>query len=352
MDCTNKRYLMYISQNYSYAILRPLQKFILSRGGEVRWFLEGSEVNPDYLFQEELRLSKASDVIAWQPDAVFVPGNVVPHFFPGIKVGVFHGFNSRKRKNSKGHYDIRGFFDLYCTQGPDTTAGFKKRARKHGFFEVAETGWSNLDPMFTVVDSNPYVRTTDQRPTVLLCSTFTPELSCAETVFETIKQLSSQGEWRWLVQFHPKMDHKTVAKYKSIQGQNLTFIETDNVVPLLQAADVMLCDTSSILIMFLLLKRPVVTFRNRTPSEYLVNITETNKIEKALRYALSKPPKLMSSIEDYCNEVHPYCDGESSPRVVKATNALIESGIGHLKKKPLNIRRKLAMRRKLGFWWV
>ncbi|MGB1977404.1 MAG: CDP-glycerol--glycerophosphate glycerophosphotransferase, partial [Pseudoalteromonas tetraodonis] len=35
----NKKYLMYISQNYSYAILRPLQAEILAQGGEVKWFL-------------------------------------------------------------------------------------------------------------------------------------------------------------------------------------------------------------------------------------------------------------------------------------------------------------------------
>ena len=46
----NKRYLFYISQNYSYAILRPLQAAILARGDTAAWFLEGSEVNPDFLF--------------------------------------------------------------------------------------------------------------------------------------------------------------------------------------------------------------------------------------------------------------------------------------------------------------
>ena len=48
------------------------------------------------------------------------------------------------------------------------------------------------------------------------------------------------------MQFHPKMPTEWVTKYKALSNQNLTFIETDNVVPLLKVADVMLCDTSSV----------------------------------------------------------------------------------------------------------
>ena len=63
------------------------------------------------------------------------------------------------------------------------------------------------------------------------------------------------------------MDKRIVDKYKSIQSENLQFVETDNVIPLLKAADVMLCDTSSVLIMFLLQGKPVVTFRNQSPAK-------------------------------------------------------------------------------------
>ncbi|MFA0520265.1 CDP-glycerol--glycerophosphate glycerophosphotransferase, partial [Vibrio sp. 10N.222.55.E8] len=78
MNCKNRRYLMYISQNYSYAILRPLQKVILAHQGEVRWFLEGDEVDGHFLTEGEIRLHSIEDVNQWKPDAVFVPGNVVP----------------------------------------------------------------------------------------------------------------------------------------------------------------------------------------------------------------------------------------------------------------------------------
>lgn len=347
-----KRYLMYISQNYSYAILRPLQKAILARGDEVSWFLVGEQVNPNFLKTDETRLISVDEVKTWSPDAVFVPGNVVPRFIPGIKVGVFHGFNAGKinRKGREDHFEIRHCFDLYCTQGPATTLPFLKLADKFKTFEVAETGWPALDPLFKTPPVNPYIKPEDKRPVVLLCSTFSRNLTCAPIIFEQIKTLSQTGQWRWLVQFHPKMNPAIVAQYQSIQSENLEFIETDNVIPLLQAADVMLCDTSSILLMFLLQRKPVVTFNNQSPGSHLINITQTEAIEPAISRALSKPEALMTEIAQYCNQIHPTQDGKSSERILTVTDNLIEHGTAHLKTKPVNLIRSYKIRKELGYW--
>ncbi|MGL4640972.1 MAG: CDP-glycerol glycerophosphotransferase family protein, partial [Shewanella sp.] len=278
---------MYIAQNYSYAILRPLQQVIRDRGDEVCWFLEGKEVDPQFLKADEQRLPTIDAVKAWNPDAVFVPGNVVPNFVPGVKVGVFHGFNAGKinRKGREDHFEIRDCFDLYCTQGPTTTLPFQALAKKIGTFTVAETGWPALDPLFKGSTDNPYIKPDDPRPVVLFCSTFSPSLTCAPAVFEQIKALSQKGQWRWLVQFHPKMNPRIVEQYKALANENLQFVETDNVIPLLQAADVMLCDTSSILLMFLMQRKPVVTFKNQSPKEHLIDIDRVEDIEPALARA-------------------------------------------------------------------
>lgn len=346
------KYLMYISQNYSYAILRPLQDKILTLGGKVAWFLEGDEVSEKHLQQSEKRLLTVNELISWLPDAVFVPGNVVPSFIPGIKVGVFHGFNVGKinRRGRSDHFEIRHCFDLYCTQGPDTTGPFKKLQQADQTFDVIQTGWSALDPLFNEAENNPYINKQDKRKTILMCSTFSRNLSCTRIVFEKIKELSETGKWRWLIQFHPKMDGEIVEKYKSITSDNLQFIETDNVLPLLQASDVMFCDTSSVLIMYLLQRRPVVTFNNNTGNSCLLNIDKLDEIEKTLEYALTYPQDLMQKIDSYCEEIHPYHDGCASEKVIKATNSLINSGVSHLKKKPLNLIRQLKLRKKLNYW--
>ncbi|MGI2025185.1 UDP-N-acetylglucosamine 2-epimerase [Shewanella glacialipiscicola] len=347
-----KRYLMYISQNYSYAILRPLQAVIRAQGGEVYWFLDGNEVNAQFLKVDEQRLFSIDAINSWKPDAVFVPANLVPNFISGLKVAVFHGFAAGKL-NNRGrldHFEIRGCFDLYCTQGPNTTQPFEALAIKHKYFSVKETGWPMLDPLFTLAVDNPYIVPSDTRRTLLMCSTFSRKLSCAPHLFSLISHLAAKGNWRILVQFHPKMSSEIVNQYKGIISDNLTFVETDNVIPLLQAADVMLCDTSSILEIFLLLRKPVVTFRNRTNAAYLLNVETEEQVESTIEHALTYPPKLMTSIEAFCQQLHPYNDGKSSERVLAATNALIDNPDRERVRKPYNLIRMLKLRRKLGYW--
>ena len=352
MSSSSKRYLLYIAQNYSYAILRPLQSAIKARGDEVCWFFEGREVSPSFLQADEKRLLTVAEVQAWQPDAVLVPGNVVPNFIPGVKVGIFHGFNAGKmnHRGREDHFEIRDCFDLYCTQGPATTLPFIRLAEKFGTFTVVETGWPTLDPMFKEDLEQPYAVDGDERPVVLFCSTFSRSLSCAPVVYEQIKAMSEQGNWRWLVQFHPKMSTEIVEKYKLLENENLTFIETDNVLPLLKAADVMLCDTSSVMIMFMLQGKPVVTFNNQTQRTHLVNVNKLEEIGPALERVLTRPPELMATIEEYCDDIHPYRDGLSSERVLTAVDKLVEQGTAELKPKPANLLRHLKMRKKLGYW--
>jgi CDP-glycerol glycerophosphotransferase (TagB/SpsB family) len=346
---SKKRYLFYISQNYSYAILRPLQETILLRGEQVAWFLEGNEVNAKYLCINENHLKTIDAVQQYHPDVVFVPGNVVPSFISGIKVGIFHGFNSGKlnRRGFEDHFNIRGCFDLYCTQGPNTTLPFIALSKKYQHFSVKQTGWPALDPLFDLssVEKNT-------KPTVLMCSTFSRTLTCAPHLFDTVKKLSESGKWQWLIQFHPKMPKNIVNQYKSLESEHLSFIETDNVIPLLQQADVMVCDTSSVLMMFLMLNKPVVTFNNISPKDYMINILEPEKLEKSIEYALSYPIELKHKVEGFIADTHPYVDGKSSERIIEATEELLQGKNLADKKKPLNLLRRFKMRKKLNYWKI
>ncbi|HUB91468.1 MAG TPA: CDP-glycerol glycerophosphotransferase family protein [Dyella sp.] len=337
----SKHYLLYGSERYALAILRPLQEAIRARGDETAWFFDGP--GAEDLIEGE-RLLSVREVRQWKPIAVITPGNHLPHFFPGVKVEVFHGFNAGKPR----HIYIRGFFDLYCTTGPRDTQAFGELAHKLGHFAVTETGWPKLDPFMRAISGPlPPVRTP---PVILYHSTFSPSWSAAETLYEEVKRLSRDGRWRWIVTFHPKMDPDTAAKYKALQNEYLSFAENDNILELFPQVDMMCSDTSSALSEFLLTGKPVVTFNNRAPGPQLIDIHNAADFEPAIQRALSRPPALMQAIKAFGEAIHPYHDGRSSERVLDAIDAFIANGGRNRKSKPRNWWRKLKLRKRIGYW--
>jgi CDP-glycerol glycerophosphotransferase (TagB/SpsB family) len=343
------RHLLFVSKLYGYSIARPVQAAIRARGDEVAWFVHG--VSDKHLHDDEQQLKTAEEVMNYRPDAVFVASNWVPYFFPGAKVQLFHGFNAEKRDEHVGHFRIRGGFDLYCTQGPSTTPKFQQLAQQHGYFHAVETGWPKIDPLFQQ-DDQPGLREQlgIDKPIVLYTSTFSRRLSAAPRLHDTIAQLAKVGRWHWLVNLHPKMDSAIVDSYKALEGPYLNFIDTDNIIPLLKAADVMVSDTSSVVFEFMLQDRPVVTCRHSNPGPHLLNIQETDELEHAIEQALTHPADLMTEVRKYADWLHPYRDGRSSERVLDATEAFLANDYGKLKHKPLNLGRRISTRRKLGYW--
>lgn len=349
-----KKYLFFINHLYAYSILRPLQKAIRQGGDEVAWFVQGTD--DTCLRADEKQLHTVAEVKEYNPVAVFVPGNWVPDFFPGVKVEVFHGL-ANDETGKKGHYRIRGLFDLYCTHAPAVTKKFQALAEKYGTFSVAETGWPKLDPLFNsdLRDPSPYddfrnkIKT--DKPIILYASTFSPSLTSAPYLIETIGKLSESSKWHWLVTLHPKMPEEVVAQYKAMQGDNFTYVDSSyDVLPLLQAADAMLCDTSSIGLEFLQLNKPLVTFKTKVPGPHVINVLDENDIESALSYALSRPEDLLAEAKIFMEKLHVYFDGHSSERVLLATDDFIEKKLGKLKAKPLNLWRKFQMRKKMSYY--
>ncbi|MGF1699869.1 CDP-glycerol glycerophosphotransferase family protein [Photobacterium makurazakiensis] len=343
MDNTQPyRFLFYVEQNYSFAILRPLQAYVKAHGHEVKWLLIGKDVSQDFLLPEEDRLSGISEAVSYMPDAVFAPGDRIPAFIPGLKVQVFHGLNESKRGNT---YPERGLFDLYCTEGHERTGTLQLLAEERGYFNVVETGWLKLDSLFNHETSEADDR---QRPQILFASTFTPSLSCAELVYEQLKILCQDDKWRWLITLHPKMAAETVVKYRELENENLQFFDSSHVVDLLHRADVMVCDNSSIFQEFLLLQKPVVTVNNRDVQPSFINITEAEGLEGAIYQALSPSSELLEQIASYGPSITPYLDGQSAPRVFKAVSEMLESGWRD--RKPKNIWRNIKIRKSLGYW--
>ncbi len=355
------RYLFFINQLYSYSILRPLQQAIRRRGDDVAWFVQGTDDR--YLRDDEKQLHSVSEVKHYHPKAVFVPGNWVPDFFPGVKVEVFHGL-ANDQTGKKGHFKVRGLFDLYCTHAPEGTRAFSDMAEQYGTFCVKETGWPKLDPLFSVAGTDSLLHASvnaqrqvlrdqihTEKPIVLYASTFSPSLTSAPRLVNTIKRLSKHSAWHWLVTLHPKTPEELVMQYRDMVSPDLTFIESSqDVLPLQLIADVMLCDTSSILLEFMLLNKPVVTFRTKVPGPHVIDVLDVDKIESAIARALTRPDTLLSAMKIYAGNLHAYNDGQSSERVLDATDEFIRNDKGRLKPKPLNLWRKIQMRKRMNYY--
>jgi CDP-glycerol glycerophosphotransferase (TagB/SpsB family) len=337
-----QRYLLYGSERYALAILRPLQDAIRARGGEAAWFFDGpgaSDLTPG-----ERLLRTTAEVRAFDPLAIITGSNAVPHFFPGVKVQTFHGFDAGKPR----HIYIRGFFDLYCTTGPRDTAQFQAIADRAGHFSVVETGWPKIDPFMAELGGEPPpVRTP---PVILYHSTFSPSWSAAETLYDEVKRLSRTGEWRWVVSFHPKMSPATVARFRALESEHLRFADDDNILSLFGKVDLMCSDTSSALNEFLLTRKPVVTFKNRRPGPQLLDISDRAEFEPAIRRALARPPELMAAVRAYADAIHPYRDGQSSERILQAIDDFVAAGGKNRRAKPWNLWRKLKIRKRIGYW--
>lgn len=311
---------------------------------EVKWFVE--DKNTKKKFNAGETILTIEEAIDYNPHIVLTATDYVADFIPGIKVQVFHGFPANKRKGTD-QFAIRNFFDLYCTQGPTSTTTFKKKGQIIKHFEVQETGWPKMDPLFPLADKR-YNAT----PRILVSSTFTRNYSLAlnEEVVDELERLSLLGKWHFDVVLHPLLGAETVEKFIRIQNDNLTYHNTTDLIPLFKKADVMLCDTSSALIEFLLQLKPVVTFRNNMPLPSYLNVLDASHIERAIETALSKPPELLEEIKKYAMASHPYTDGRSAARVIDASLCFLAKNKADLKSKPLDLIRKYNIRKKLKYW--
>ncbi|HSS06780.1 MAG TPA: CDP-glycerol glycerophosphotransferase family protein [Rhodanobacteraceae bacterium] len=340
------QYLLFATELYALPVLRPLDAAIRASGGETAWFAPAAFGG--HLAAPERLLPDAAAVEHFNPAAVFAASNWVPQFFPGAKVQVFHGFSVDKRSPERGHFRIRGLFDLYCTQGPATTAPFEQLAREYGHFAVAETGWPKLDPLFAPDDGTAAaLRPADGRPVVLYAATFTETLSSARALLDEISAQIVRGERYWLLTLHPKSDPALVGAYRSLAGPNARFIEADALVPALRAADVLVCDTSSVVSEFVVQRKPVVTFRNRAPKEHMIDITDPADLEGALQRAFAPTAALRAELAAYADLIHPWRDGRSSERVLGAARDFLGGRYGDLARKPVNVWRRLQIRSRL-----
>lgn len=344
-------YLLFATERYALPILQPLAHALQGAGHGVHaWFVDGAA---GATLPAPVRMVGLREAVALKPRAVFSAANWVPTFVDGAKVQLFHGFNVEKRDDARGHFRVRGLFDLYCTQGPATTAPFQALAARERHFAVVETGWPKLDPLFRDDDGSAAAlrARAGSRSVVMFASTFTERLSAAPHLFDAIAEEVRRGERYWLLTLHPKCAPELFSRYRSLAGANAAFVETEHLIAAQRAADVLLADTTSVVSEFVVQRKPVVTFRNRAPKPHMLDFHDSSQLPAMLARAFTPDAQLQAALAMYADAIHPYRDGRSSERVLAATEALLRGELGALGRKPFaSIWRRLQIRRDLRYW--
>ena len=317
--------ILFCMNPYSFGILEPVMQVLKEKKYEFIWFVR-TAILEKFPYQDQRFTSKIEDLVRFNSDAIFVPGNEVPHYLRGVKTQVFHGLAGEK----KGHFRIRNYFDLYLTQGPYFTRRFSKAASKHRDFSVVETGWPKLDVYGKELhkyDSDKLIllKKSKAKKIILYAPTFSPSLTSASHLFTQIEKLAKSKEYLILIKFHDLMAADLIDSYKklSMSFENVLFIEERNIIKYLLISDLMISDTSSVVYEFLLLDKPVITFKNNSLAIKWDNqLSYSGLVERVVENLLEDPFK--QERFNILKEYHPYTDGNSAKRMVDAVEKYIK----------------------------
>lgn len=335
--------ILFCQNNYAFGILEPIKAYLEKEQHDYIWFITKNIIF-DFPYKSENYTTSISDLVSFQSDAIFVPGNEVPHFLRGLKIQIFHGLAGEK----KGHFRIRQYFDLYLTQGPYFTDTFNSLKDIHKDFDVIETGWPKLDVFAT--DKHQYdkekqnlLKKAKAEKVLLYAPTFSPKLTSAPFLVEEIKNLAKNPDYVILMKFHPLMDEKWLEIYTNLANKtlNIIFESEKNIVKFLLMADLLISDTSSVIYEFLLLDKPTISFRNISNKIHWENSLEYIDLADLVKKNLDEDP-YKESRNYIFNQYHPYKDGKSAERMVESVKDYIALN-GVPNKRRISLFRKIKM---------
>lgn len=341
--------ILFCANPYAFGILKPLHDELIAQKHEVLWFVPDTIIGR-FPYTGRVNLTQSvEELFLYSPEAIFVPGNEVPHYLRGVKVQIFHGLAGEK----KGHFRIRHYFDLYLTQGPYFTRRFNALKEKYRNFEVVETGWCKLDPLYQSVQTyreerNNLLTRSGAKRLILYAPTFSPSLTSALTGIDRVFELADDASVLLMVKFHDLMDSDVVEEYarRASGYENVTIIEDRNILKYMAMADLMVSDTSSVVYEFQLLNKPVVTINSKAESISWRNIPSTENLADVVFGELENDT-FSADRAEVVAAYHPYSDGKSSARMIAAVQDYIEN-FGVPDSRSLNLYRRYKVRKLFG----
>lgn len=343
------RIVLFCENKYSIDILFPIHKEACREGcNELLWYVHAPKIK-DFPLNGEVRWTNSiQDVHDFSPEAIYVPGNIVPYYLPGVKIQVFHGYAGEK----KGHWVIRHYFDTYFTQGPHFTEGFRKLAAKYGTFEVLETGWPRQDWVKENWDAflplkKALLEKYGKKYIVLYAPTFSPSLTSLPVMEEPLKELAAKRDVLILIKLHPLTGQEWADAYSKLaaENENILFMDDTSVAKYQLISDVMISDTSSVIYEFLLKDKPVITYKASAERKYWKDIDDVSLLCEAFDQALSDEDKELRKW--FVDNYDPYLDGKVAHRMLEGARDYIRRH-GVPKCRKVNLWRKYTSIKTFG----
>lgn len=349
------RILLFCENRYAIDILNPLQEYVTDNNlsHEVMWYIHKPKIST-FEYASKVRWTNSiQEAYDFSPEAVFVPGNIVPYYLPGVKIQVFHGYAAEK----KDHWIIRRYFDTYFTQGPYFTSHFKVLSEEYGDFEVVETGWPKQDWIKRNLHTYDAERqrlldSTGRKRIILYAPTFSPKLTSLplEGMKERLGELAEHNDALVVMKFHPLTRKEWADEYRAWaeSKDNVIFVnQGENITKYQLMSDVLISDTSSTVYEFLLLSRPVITVRTIAKDIYWENTATPDGLEEAYRRAMNDP-EAIARRQWIVDNYDPYLDGHVCERMLNAAADYIRRH-GVPSKRRLNLWRKYTSVKTFGF---
>lgn len=344
------RIVLFCENKYAIDILAPLQHEADKEGNnEVLWYVHKKKI-PDFPLADKVKWTNSiQETYDFQPEAIFVPGNIVPYYLSGVKIQVFHGYAAEK----KDHWVIRRYFDTYFTQGPYFTSHFKALAEKYGDFEVLETGWTRQDWIFGNLhaydaEREKLLKDSGCDHILLYAPTFSPKLTSLPYMAEALKKLSEERNTLVLMKFHPLTRQEWADQYKQLakENKNIVWVDDFSLTKYILMSDMMVSDTSSAVYESSLLNKPVITLNTIAKDIYWNDINNVSRLIDTFDDVVKNDP-MQSKRQFIIDNYDPYLDGQVAHRMLEGARDFIRRH-GVPKKRKLNIWRKYTSIKTFG----